>query len=170
MKQVNRVIFINLLTTSIVLGVYNVFTGIHIKTLGYGEGVIGQVLSIGSLSIAVGSMLNAYFSSKVGLKKTISFGLILMSVGILGVGFIRNPFLIKISSSLMGVGYGFPFSSIGVLLIENSGESERVKVFSRNFIAQSLGTVCTSYLAGVIIKTFGKVFAAEKAIPLLYLL
>ncbi|MGL5624947.1 MAG: MFS transporter [Cetobacterium sp.] len=170
MKQVNRVILINLLTTSIVLGVYNVFTGIHIKTLGYGEGVIGQVLSIGSLSIAVGSMLNAYFSSKVGLKKTISFGLILMSVGILGVGFIRNPFLIKISSSLMGVGYGFPFSSIGVLLIENSGESERVKVFSRNFIAQSLGTVCTSYLAGVIIKTFGKVFAAEKAIPLLYLL
>lgn len=170
MKQVNRVIFINLLTTSIVLGVYNVFTGIHIKTLGYGEGVIGQVLSIGSLSIAVGSMLNAYFSSKVGLKKTISFGLILMSVGILGVGFIKNPFLIKISSSLMGVGYGFPFSSIGVLLIENSGESERVKVFSRNFIAQSLGTVCTSYLAGVIIKTFGKVFAAEKAIPLLYLL
>ncbi|MGL4971378.1 MAG: MFS transporter, partial [Cetobacterium sp.] len=115
-------------------------------------------------------MLNAYFSSKVGLKKTILFGLILMSVGILGVGFIRNPFLIKISSSLMGVGYGFPFSSIGVLLIENSGESERVKVFSRNFIAQSLGTVCASYFAGVLIKIFGKIFAAEKVIPLLYLL
>ncbi|MGL4641857.1 MAG: MFS transporter, partial [Cetobacterium sp.] len=151
MKQIERIIFINLLTSSIVLGVYNVFTGIHIKTLGYGESVIGQVLSLGSLSIAVGSMLNAYFSSKVGLKKTISFGLVLMSVGILGVGFIKNPFFIKIFSSLMGIGYGFPFSSIGVLLIENSVENERVKVFSKNFIVQSLGTVFASYFAGILI-------------------
>ncbi|WP_047394508.1 MFS transporter [Cetobacterium sp. ZOR0034] len=170
MKQIERIIFINLLTSSIVLGVYNVFTGIHIKTLGYGESVIGQVLSLGSLSIAVGSMLNAYFSSKVGLKKTISFGLALMSVGILGVGFIKNPFFIKIFSSLMGIGYGFPFSSIGVLLIENSVENERVKVFSKNFIVQSLGTVFASYFAGILIKTFGKIFAIDKAIPLLYLL
>lgn len=170
MKQIERIIFINLLTSSIVLGVYNVFTGIHIKTLGYGESVIGQVLSLGSLSIAVGSMLNAYFSSKVGLKKTISFGLVLMSVGILGVGFIKNPFFIKIFSSLMGIGYGFPFSSIGVLLIENSVENERVKVFSKNFIVQSLGTVFASYFAGILIKTFGKIFAIDKAIPLLYLL
>ncbi|MGL4976523.1 MAG: MFS transporter [Cetobacterium sp.] len=170
MKQINRVIFINLITTSIVLGIYNVFTGIHIKTLGYGESVIGQVLSLGSLSIAIGSMLNAYLSSRMGLKKTISMGLILMSLGILGVGFIKNQIYIKIFSVLMGVGYGFPFSSIGVLLIENSDQNERVKVFSRNFIAQSLGTVCASYFAGVLIKIFGKIFAAEKVIPLLYLL
>lgn len=170
MKQINRVIFINLITTSIVLGIYNVFTGIHIKTLGYGESVIGQVLSLGSLSIAIGSMLNAYLSSKMGLKKTISMGLILMSIGILGVGFIKKQFYIKIFSILMGIGYGFPFSSIGVLLIENSDQNERVKVFSKNFIAQSLGTVCASYFAGVIIKIFGKIFAAEKVIPLLYLL
>lgn len=137
--------------------------------MGFGEGIVGQVLSIGSVSIAVGSMLNAYLSSKVGFKKTISLGLVLMSIGVLGVSFITDSFLIKIFSGLMGMDYGFPFSSIGVLLIENSSEEDRVKVFSKNFVSQSLGTVCTSYGAGKLIKTFGKIFAAEKSIPLVYL-
>lgn len=131
---------------------------------------MGQVLSISSLSIALGSMINAYLSSKMGFKKTISMGLVLMVIGILGVSFLRDPFLIKVSSGLMGVGYGFPFSSIGVLLIENSSEKDRVKVFSKNFVSQSLGTVFASYGAGRLIKTFGKIFAIEKSIPLVYIL
>ena len=169
MKQIDRIILINVITTAIVSGVFNVFTGIHVKNLGFGEGIVGQVLSIGSVSIALGSMLNAYLSSKLGFKKTISLGLILMSIGILGVSFLTNPFLIKLFSGIMGIGYGFPFSSIGVLLIENSSEKERVKVFSKNFVSQSLGTVCASYGAGRLIKTFGKIFAVEKSIPLVYL-
>lgn len=159
-----------MVTTSIVSGVFNVFTGIHVKKLGYGESIVGQVLSISSLSIALGSMINAYLSSKMGFKKTISMGLVLMVIGILGVSFLRDPFLIKVSSGLMGVGYGFPFSSIGVLLIENSSEKDRVKVFSKNFVSQSLGTVFASYGAGRLIKTFGKIFAIEKSIPLVYIL
>lgn len=159
-----------MVTTSIVSGVFNVFTGIHVKNLGYGESIVGQVLSISSLSIALGSMINAYLSSKMGFKKTISMGLVLMVIGILGVSFLRDPFLIKVFSGLMGVGYGFPFSSIGVLLIENSSEKDRVKVFSKNFVSQSLGTVFASYGAGRLIKTFGKIFAIEKSIPLVYIL
>lgn len=170
MKQIDKIIFINVVTTSIVSGVFNVFTGIHVKNLGYGESIVGQVLSISSLSIALGSMINAYLSSKMGFKKTISMGLVLMVIGILGVSFLRDPFLIKVSSGLMGVGYGFPFSSIGVLLIENSSEKDRVKVFSKNFVSQSLGTVFASYGAGRLIKTFGKIFAIEKSIPLVYIL
>lgn len=169
MKQIDRIILINVITTAIVSGVFNVFTGIHVKNLGFGEGIVGQVLSIGSVSIALGSMLNAYLSSKIGFKKTIGFGLVLMSLGVLGVSFLTDPFLIKLFSGIMGVGYGFPFSSIGVLLIENSIEKERVKVFSKNFVSQSLGTVCASYGAGKLIKTFGKIFAVEKSIPLVYL-
>lgn len=170
MKQIDRIIFINLITTAIVSGVFNIFTGIHVKNLGYGESVVGQVLSIGSISIAIGSMINAYLSSKIGFKKTISLGLILMFFGILGVSFFTNPFYIKIFSGLMGVGYGFPFSSVGVLLIENSTEDDRVKVFSKNFVVQSLGIVFASYTGGKLIKTFGKVFAVEKSIPLLYMI
>lgn len=170
MKQIDKIIFINVVTTSIVSGVFNVFTGIHVKNLGYGESIVGQVLSISSLSIALGSMINAYLSSKMGFKKTISMGLVLMVIGILGVSFLRDPFLIKVFSGLMGVGYGFPFSSIGVLLIENSSEKDRVKVFSKNFVSQSLGTVFASYGAGRLIKTFGKIFAIEKSIPLVYIL
>ncbi|MDX8335709.1 MULTISPECIES: MFS transporter [Cetobacterium] len=170
MKQIDRIIFINLITTAIVSGIFNIFTGIHVKNLGYGESVVGQVLSIGSISIAIGSMINAYLSSKIGFKKTISLGLILMFFGILGVSFFTNPFYIKIFSGLMGVGYGFPFSSVGVLLIENSTEDDRVKVFSKNFVVQSLGIVFASYTGGKLIKTFGKVFAVEKSIPLLYMI
>jgi MFS family permease len=170
LKQIDRIIFINLITTAIVSGVFNIFTGIHVKNLGYGESVVGQVLSIGSISIAIGSMINAYLSSKIGFKKTISLGLILMFFGILGVSFFTNPFYIKIFSGLMGVGYGFPFSSVGVLLIENSTEDDRVKVFSKNFVVQSLGIVFASYTGGKLIKTFGKVFAVEKSIPLLYMI
>ena len=36
-------------------------------------------------------------------------------------------------------------------------------------MSQSLGTVCASYGAGRLIKTFGKIFAVEKSIPLVYL-
>ncbi|MCQ8211613.1 MFS transporter [Cetobacterium somerae] len=170
MKQIDKIIFINVVTTAIISGVFNVFTGIHVKNLGYGESIVGQVLSIGSVSIALGSMINAYLSSKIGFKKTISIGLVFMSIGILGVSFFINPFLIKLSTGIMGIGYGFPFSSIGVLLIENSSEKERVKVFSKNFVSQSLGTVFASYSAGKLIKTFGKIFAIEKSIPLVYIL
>ncbi|MEG0069094.1 MFS transporter [Cetobacterium sp.] len=168
MKQIEKIFFINFITTSVMLGIYNVFTGIHIKNLGYGESVVGQVLSVSSISIALGSMLNAYLSSRIGFKKTISLGLVLMCIGILGVGFLTNPFYIKIFSGLMGMGYGFPFSSVGVLLIENSKEEERVKAFSTNFVIQSLGTVGASYLAGKLIKIFGNVFMVSKAIPFVY--
>ena len=170
MKQIDKIIFINVVTTAIMSGVFNVFTGIHIKNLGYGEGIVGQVLSIGSVSIALGSMINAYLSSKIGFKKTISIGLVMMSIGILGISFFTSPFLIKLFSGIMGLGYGFPFSSIGVLLIENSSEKDRVKAFSKNFVSQSLGTVFASYGAGRLIKIFGKIFVIDKSIPLTYIL
>nr|WP_307774755.1 MFS transporter [uncultured Cetobacterium sp.] len=168
--EILKIITINLIISTIMLGVYNVFTGIHIKNLGYGEVVVGQVLSISSISIAFGAMFNAYLSKKMGFKKGIKLGFLLMILGIIGVGILTDSFLIKIFSGIMGFGYGFPFSSIGVFLIENSEPKNRVSVFSTNFVIQSLGMVGGSYFAGKLIKIFGKVFAADKAISLVYIM
>lgn len=92
-----------------------------------------------------------------------------MNIGILGVSFLINSFLIKLFSGIMVIGYGFLFSSIEVLLIENSFGKRESEGFYKNFVSQSLGTVCASYGAGRLIKTFGKIFAVEKSIPSVYL-
>ncbi|WP_297407660.1 MFS transporter [uncultured Cetobacterium sp.] len=167
-QSVVSIISINLIATLVMQGVYNVFTGIHVKNLGFGELVVGEVLSMNSISIAVGSLLNAYLSSKLGFKKTIKLGISLMIIGILGVAFFKEEGYLKIFSVIMGLGYGFPFSSVGVLLIENTNTKDRVDVFSKNFVVQSLGMVSGSYFGGIFVKVFGKVFAYNLGIPLVY--
>lgn len=167
-ESVISIISINLIATLVMQGVYNVFTGIHVKNLGYGELVVGEVLSMSSISIAVGSLINAYLSSKIGFKKTIKLGLSFMIIGILGVAFFKEAIYLKIFSIIMGLGYGFPFSSVGVLLIENSQSKDRVDVFSKNFVVQSLGMVGGSYFAGKFVKIFGKIFTYNLGIPLVY--
>ncbi|MGL4945483.1 MAG: MFS transporter, partial [Fusobacteriaceae bacterium] len=71
---------------------------------------------------------------------------------------------------IIGMGFGFPLTAMGVLLTENSRPEERVDIFSTNFIIQSLGAVFGSYFGGKISSVLTQNFSETKAIPILFFL
>ncbi|MGL5578292.1 MAG: hypothetical protein ACRDB7_04230, partial [Fusobacteriaceae bacterium] len=59
-RNIKNSFFVNFLSTFIMQGIFLVFIGIYIKSLGYGEGDVGKILAVNNISVAGGSLLMAY--------------------------------------------------------------------------------------------------------------
>lgn len=167
-KNIRNSFIVNFLSTFIMQGVFLVFIGIYVKSLGFGEGAVGKILAVNNLSVAGGSLLMAYIMMRYSRKTALIFGFLSMSIGMYGISFFSSLGALIFFSGITGMGFGFPLTAIGVLLTENSKPEERVDIFSTNFILQSLGAVFGSYFGGKISALLTQSLGETKAIPILF--
>lgn len=167
-KNIQSSFLINFLATFVMQGIFLVFIGIYVKQIGFGEGAVGKILAINNIAISIGSMLMAYIMMRFSRKSALIFGILSMAIGLFGISFFHTFSFIGIFSGLVGMGFGFPLTAMGVLLTENSSPEERVDIFATNFILQSIGSVLGSYVGGRSISLFSKFFGDERAIPVLF--
>lgn len=169
-KTIRTIFLINFISVVAFQGIFSIFTGIHVKNLGYGEGAFGTLLSFNNIFIAVGSLSSAFFIKRFNFKKTLAFGFLALGLGTLGLGLSNNFNFLIFFSSLIGFGYSIPLTSVSVLLNDNAPPEKKVQIFSTNFVLQNIGVVIGSYSAGNIIK-FLSLFIEEKSvIPTIYIL
>ncbi|MGL4687736.1 MAG: MFS transporter [Fusobacteriaceae bacterium] len=167
-SNVKNIMLLNFISSFVIQGIFFVFIGIHIKTLGFGESVVGKVLAVNSLSIGFGSLLSAYCLGILGRKKSLIIGVITICIGMIGIGASTQVSNLMFFAIFTGIGYSFPSTSVGVLLAENSRAEEKVGVFSRNFVIQSIGVICGSYLGGGLNGIFSKFFDLRNVIPIMF--
>lgn len=75
-----RLILITRLLRAAAFGTSAVLLGIHLQRLGLGPGPIGVVLTIGLLSAAVGGVIAAAVSSRIGRRATLAIAGLLMAL------------------------------------------------------------------------------------------
>lgn len=167
-KNIRNSFFVNFISTFIMQGIFLVFIGIYVKSLGYGEGDVGKILAVNNLAVAGGSLLMACIMMRYSRKTSLIFGVLSMSIGMYGISFFNSMGALLFFSGVTGMGFGFPLTAMGILLTENSKPEERVEVFSTNFILQSLGGVLGSYSGGKISSLLTQTLSESKAIPILF--
>lgn len=169
-SNIKNIMLLNFISSFIIQGIFFVFIGIHIKTLGFGESIVGKILAVNSLAIGFGSILSAYCLGVLGRKKSLLLGIMAICAGMIGIGAATKVSTLMFFSIFTGIGYSFPSTSVGVLLAENSKPEEKVAVFSTNFVIQSMGVICGSYLGGGLNGIFSKFFDLKNVIPIIFYL
>ncbi|MGL5055197.1 MAG: MFS transporter [Fusobacteriaceae bacterium] len=169
-KTIRTIFLINFISVLAFQGIFSIFTGIHVKNLGYGEGSFGTLLSFNNIFIAVGSLSSAFFIKQFNFKKTLAFGFLSLGLGILGLGLSNNFDFLIFFSSLIGFGYSIPLTSISVLLNDHAPPEKKVQIFSTNFVLQNIGVIIGSYSAGSIIKFLSFFIEERNIIPTIYIL
>ncbi|MGL5123157.1 MAG: MFS transporter [Fusobacteriaceae bacterium] len=167
-NNIKNIMLLNFISSFVIQGIFFVFIGIHIKTLGFGESIVGKVLAVNSLSVGAGSLLSAYCLGILGRRKSLIIGIISICIGMIGIGTSTKVSTLVFFAIFTGVGYSFPSTSVGVLLAENSKVEEKVAIFSKNFVIQSIGIICGSYLGGGLNGIFSKFFDLKNVIPIMF--
>ncbi len=168
-KNIRIIFLINFISVVAFQGIFCIFTGIHIKNLGYGEGAFGTLLSFNNIFIAIGSLVSSFLIKRLDFKKSLYLGFAALGLGSLGLGISNEFHFLIFYSSLIGFGYSIPLTSISVLLNDNSPPEKKIQIFSTNFVLQNIGVVLGSYSAGSIMK-FLTLFIQEKnVIPTIFI-
>lgn len=169
-QNIKSTFLFNLISNLSFQGIYSVFTGIYIKNLGFGETIVGHILSMNSLSIATGAIFVPFLIKKIGTKKTLNLGFLLLALGFLGLSFSKTILFLYLFSFFIGMGYSFPSICSGVILSDNTDPEEKIEVFSSNFVIQCLGIVSGSYFSGTLAKIFGLFMSEKLVVPSLFAL
>jgi MFS family permease len=125
-----RLYLITVVITGATMGVYRLLFNFYILSLGYNEDLIGNLLSVSSLTALIAALPMGYITDKIGRRTALLLGgffeaasiLVIVIFPITPVFYAMN-FVIGAAQSLSAVAYA-PF------LMENSGEKERTYLFS----------------------------------------
>ena len=137
-KNIRIIFLINFISVVAFQGIFCIFTGIHIKNLGYGEGAFGTLLSFNNIFIAIGSLVSSFLIKRLDFKKSLYLGFAALGLGSLGLGISNEFHFLIFYSSLIGFGYSIPLTSVSVLLNDNSPPEKKIQIFSTNFVLQNI--------------------------------
>ncbi|MDO4800422.1 MAG: MFS transporter [Bacillota bacterium] len=127
---------------------FSVLFGIYLKNMGYQEAVVGTVIALQTFGMAIGSLVGAVLSIRIGKKRSmiagqftmIVCGLLMVDVPILAVTYVAS-FFFGMGNSVVNV-MGSP------ILYENLGDQDRVTGFSFNFVLFNLAFTLSSLVFG----------------------
>ncbi|WP_028829095.1 MFS transporter [Proteocatella sphenisci] len=129
-------------------GIFSMFAGLYLIDIGYSESISGNILSINTLAVAIGSIISAYLIERIGRKKSFYLSCILISVSmVLMVAFTNLP-SIALFVVINGFGLSIRATAEGLFLAENTQPSNRLKAFSHNFVVTFFGFMTASFAGG----------------------
>ena len=125
-----RLYLVNAVILGAAQGVYRLLFNFYVLSLGYDQALLGNLITISSLTALIAAVPMGYLADKIGRKTSLIVGswafclaVALMIVRPVMSMFIAMNVFIGLSQSLVGV-------TMGPFLMENSGEKERTYLFS----------------------------------------
>ncbi|MGB5822974.1 MAG: MFS transporter [Proteocatella sp.] len=129
-------------------GIFNMFAGLYLINIGYGESTVGNILSLNTIAIAVGSIISAYLIESIGRKKSFYLSCILISIStVLSVSF-KNISVISIFVIINGLGLSIRATAEGLFLAENTSPNNRMRAYSNNFVITFMGYMFATFTGG----------------------
>lgn len=133
---------------------FNGFFGIYVKELGHPESAVGSILSLRRLSVGISTFLITYISSRIGQKKTLMLGLIIVGLSSITIVLSESLPAMKLISIIYGFGQAAMLTIESPFIYEQSAFSERVHAFSLAFAARNAafmsGSLFTGFLSDLI--------------------
>lgn len=138
---------------------FNGFFGIYIKELGYPESTVGTILSLRRLSIGISTFLIAYISSKLGQKRTLTIGLVIVGITSISIVLTESISVMKILSIVFGFGMAAMLTIESPFIFNQTEVNERVHAFSLAFASRNaafmIGSLLTGFLSDILSKYVG---------------
>ena len=137
------------------IGVYILVFNLHLLEIGLNEDDIGKITSLGTLVIGILSIPSGLMASRLGRKKLLVTGLLLMGLGYGGIGLGTTLAVFYIFQVIISIGITLLITSeIQLLFYYSRSKKEETQAFSMLFAVFTLftgvGTLLGGYLPGLI--------------------
>ncbi len=125
-----RLYLLNTILAGVSFGVFRLLFNFYVLSLGYDEALLGQLLTVSSVTALLGALPAGYLSDQLGRKASLLLSSTFISCAILGMVIWRTPTSFFAMNVLTGLAQSLSGVTAGPFLMENSGETERTYLFS----------------------------------------
>lgn len=143
-----KLFIIYTLLANIGLGVFQLIYNLYLVRLGYREDFIGEISAVSTICVAVAALVMGPLTNRFGSWRCILFGLVTVSVSLLGQALFTSPLLLLISAGLTGVGQAGLIVPNMPFIIENTEDAERPDISAIVFSVMSLSMTGGSLIGG----------------------
>lgn len=140
--------YLIVLVSAIAASAFNVLLGIYLKQVGYGENVVGSLLSLMTVGSAIGAIPVSVLASRINKRNTIVLGLGTMLLMGLGLINLNNLLSMQICAFFYGIGQASVMILQGPILYDNTESHHRITAFSIAFVLQNLAAVIANFSVG----------------------
>jgi MFS family permease len=150
-----RLYLLNVIFSGISMGIFRLLFNFYVLSLGFDEALLGRLVTTSSLTSLLLALPAGYLADILGRKRSLVFGGILNSLGILGMVFFPNQAAFYALNVLIGFAQGLVTITMSPFLMENSGKEERTYLFSFGHGLQMLSAFAGNWLGGYLPGWFG---------------
>lgn len=154
-----RLLLASLILTGASLGVYRLLFNFYALSLGIDENIIGNFITINSMTALIVALPMGYLADMIGRKKSFLLGGAAVSLAVVGMVIWPHLWVLYAMNVIMGAGQSLSGVTMAPFLLENSGEEERTYLFSMSsglqMLASFAGNSIGGYLPGWIAKSRG---------------
>ncbi len=137
------------------VGIFSLVFNLHLLEMGFNEAEIGEINSIGILVMGFFSIPIGLLANKLGRKKLLVGGLLIMGIGYAGVGFGEAAYSFYLAQIVISFGITLLINSeIQLLFNYSRSKREETQAYSMLFSVFTFFTGVGTLIAGFIPKLF----------------
>jgi MFS family permease len=145
-----RLYLLNVILMGAAMGVYRLLFNFYVLSLGYDEALIGQLVTVSSLTALLAALPVGYLADQLGRKASLLLSGSLTALAILTMVLWPGQIVFYMTNVIFGVAQSLGAVTMGPFLMENSGDEERTYLFSfgsgLQMAAASVGNWIGGYL------------------------
>lgn len=145
-----RLYLLSAVITGAAMGVYRLLFNFYVLSLGYDEALLGNLITVSSLTALVVALPVGYVADLLGRKNSLLISTLMISLSILAMVIWQNEAVFYSMNVLSGLGQSLAAVTMSPFLMENSDAEERTYLFSISFGLQmaiaSVGNWIGGYL------------------------
>ncbi|MDX9992895.1 MAG: MFS transporter [Anaerolineales bacterium] len=150
-----RFYLVSAILTGAALGIYRLLFNFYVLSLGFDENLLGQLITITSLSALITALPMGYLADMLGRKNSFLLGGAVVAGSVAAMILWPSAPMFYAMNVLMGMAQGLQTVTMAPFLLENSGEEERTYLFSLSsglqmaaaFVGNSIGGYLPSWIA-----------------------
>lgn len=150
-----RLYLASAILTGAALGIYRLLFNFYVLSLGFDENLLGQLITITSLSALVTALPMGYLADMLGRKNSFLLGGVVVAGSVAAMLLWPSVAMFYAMNVLMGMAQGLQMVTMAPFLLENSGEEERTYLFSLSsglqmaaaFVGNSIGGYLPGWIA-----------------------
>lgn len=125
-----RFYLLNVIIAGAAMGVFRLLFNFYVLSLGYDEALLGQLVTLNSLTSLLAALPSGYLADQMGRKTTLVLSSALTTLAILWMVLWPQTWVLYAANIIFGLAQSLGGVTMGPFLMENSGEEERTYLFS----------------------------------------
>jgi MFS family permease len=143
-----RLYLIYAIITGIAMGIFRLLFNFYILSLGYDEKVLGNLVTVSSITALIFALPMGYLADLLGRKSSLLISAVLISVSVGVMVIWPVTFVLYAMNILSGIAQSLAAVTMSPFLMENSGEHERTYLFSMTSGLQMVSASVGNWIGG----------------------